>query len=656
MGTTPSAPLWMLRDISLVAATPPNLGGDTRACNEVACRGSLGGPWLFVLVALVVLLVFTTSAFAEYRTVEIESLRITVDTDWATQGTPGYFPVRLDITNLGDTREIRVIGSEQRFLDWTRRRPTPGFFGSSSQLGSSSFSKTLRLKRGDRVKFTLPVPMMGDHENISVRIFENGRQLEGFVSSTSTQSGRDADEAPVLFVGDASGTFGLEASGWVRSVPPPKRPSPYYGYGGPGSGARAPAAALDFVLSPDRVPESWLGLTSLRAVAVAPTEWGRLTPQQKESILTWAASGGDLIVVDGSLDTVLSADARPVGFQTAKAATYNYYLGHIHLVGSDDIRTNGFTSVMSRVSIAIPYADWTLPVNRSKDWTYTSSGGFRLPIEGVGGVPTKAYLSMLLLFTVVIGPLNYLYLWRKRLQVLLVLTVPLISLVFIGVLTAYAFIGEGLTVRGRAATFTVLDQTTKHAATRSSVSMYAGGIAPSGGLMFPPQFAIFPQGTDGTGPREQVSIDFTDSQRFSNGMLQARSPSNFEQIAFGPARERLNIERSGNEFSVVNGLGSAVTQLYYRENGRVFVLNGTLDAGQKGSLRPGTVKAPQVYAVAMKYASSLNPSKFENLVETQPDGTYLAVLEKSPFWDPGVAGLEEHSSFHLVLGYVGSLP
>jgi len=29
-GTTPSAPLRMLRNISLVAATPPNLGGDTR--------------------------------------------------------------------------------------------------------------------------------------------------------------------------------------------------------------------------------------------------------------------------------------------------------------------------------------------------------------------------------------------------------------------------------------------------------------------------------------------------------------------------------------------------------------------------------------------------------------------------------------------------
>ena len=36
--------------------------------------------------------------------------------------------------------------------------------------------------------------------------------------------------------------------------------------------------------------------------------------------------------------------------------------------------------------------------------------------------------------------------------------------------------------------------------------------------------------------------------------------------------------------------------------------------------------------------------------------TYLAVLEKSPFWDPGVTDLDERSSFHLVLGYVEGQP
>jgi hypothetical protein len=602
-----------------------------------------------------VLLCSAIPGFAEYRTLELESLRITVDTDWAIQGTPGYFPIRLEITNLGDNREIRIVGSQQRYFDYFRRgRPVgPSFFGSPSQLGSSNFSQTVRLKRGDRVKFTLPVPVTADNENLSIRVWENGRPLEGFVSSASTQSGRDPDEAPVLFVTDPSATLGIEATGWARPVPPPKR-GRYY-YPPPGKG-RAATPRLDFVLDPDRLPANWLSFTSLRAVAIAPADWGQLTQPQKDALLTWTASGGDLLVIDGTLGTVLSGDTRPAGFQTTNDAFNNYYLGHIHLVKSTDINEKGLPDVLTKIDIASPYADWTLPANRAMDWTWIASRGFRLPIDGVGGIPTKAYLSMLILFSIVIGPLNYIYLWRRRQQVLLVLTVPVISLLFIGVLAAYAFLGEGLGVRGRATTFTLLDQTTKQAATRASVSLYAGGIAPSGGLTFPSQFAVFPVGSDGVGIRGSTTVDFTDSQRFSNGMLQARSPSNFEEITFGPARERLSIERSGNEFSVVNGLGSPVTQLYYRENGHIFALNGTLAAGQKGSLKPGEIKGSDVYADAVKFAASVNSAKFQMLVDTQPNGTYLAVLEKSPFWDPGVAKLEEHSSFHLVLGYVGGLP
>ena len=645
--TTPSVPSSVASRYFLDGtATPPGQEGSFARFN-VPLLVKTG------LLALV-LLCCAVPSFAEYRMVEIESLRITVDTDWAVQTTPGYFPIRLDITNLGDNREIRIAGTEQRWFDFRRRSRTtgPSMFGPSSQMGSSNFSQVVRLKRGDRVKLTIPVPIMADSENVSIRIWEGGRPLEGFVSNASFQSGHPAEQAAVLFVADPSSPFGIQAASWSRPMTAPRR-----GRGAAPFTARfGTAPNVDFLLEPGRLPSNWLGFTSLRAVAVGPTAWEQLTPSQKEAVLTWTASGGDLLLVDGTLDTVLSAENRPVNLRTTNEAFNNYYFGRIHLVKSSDIDEKGMAPTMSGIAIAPPYTDWTLPANRAMDWGWIAGRGFRLPIDGVGGIPTKAYLSMLVLFSVIIGPLNYLYLWRKRQQVLLVLTVPVISLVFIAVLAAYAFLGEGLAVRGRAATFTILDQTTKQAATRASVSLYAGGIAPSGGLTFPSQFAIFPFGSDGVGLRGQTALDLTDSQRFSNGMLQARSPSNFEEIAYGPARERLSIERNGNEFSAINGLGSTVTQLYYREQGHIYALTGTLDAGQKGSLRPGTIKAADIYEDATKYESALNPEKFKLLVDTQPNGTYLAVLEKSPFWDPGVASLEEHSSFHLVLGYVGGLP
>src|SRR5436190_16735232 len=113
---------------------PSSRGGDTLA--EKLRRA-------MPLIAL--MLCFAAPTFAEYRTVELEKLRITVDTDWAYQGTPGYFPIRLDITNRGDDREIRIIGSDQRYFDIYRRGRAPTVFGAPTQVASSSFSQTLRL-------------------------------------------------------------------------------------------------------------------------------------------------------------------------------------------------------------------------------------------------------------------------------------------------------------------------------------------------------------------------------------------------------------------------------------------------------------------------------------------------------------------------------
>src|SRR6185436_5209921 len=139
-------------------------------------------------------------------------------------------------------------------------------------------------------------------------------------------------------------------------------------------------------------------------------------------------------------------------------------------------------------------ANWALPANGARDWGVVAARGFRLPIPGIGGVPARAYLSILIAFSILIGPVNYWFLRRRRQQVLLVLTTPVISAIFIVLLGGYVLAGEGLGVRGRAVTFTMLDQVRKHAATRASVSLYAAGMTPPGGLHFPRDVAVFTTG------------------------------------------------------------------------------------------------------------------------------------------------------------------
>src|SRR5204862_873283 len=119
--------------------------------------------------------------------------------------------------------------------------------------------------------------------------------------------------------------------------------------------------------------------------------------------------------------------------------------------------------------------------------------------------------------------------------------------------------------RGRAVTFTMLDQVRKQASTRASVSLYAAGMTPAGGLRFARDLAVIPIGPEGNGSREQQTLDLTDAQRFSDGGIQARSPTNLEEIGFRSARERLSFSLEAGGMSVVNGLGATITALVYRD-------------------------------------------------------------------------------------------
>ncbi len=82
-----------------------------------------------------------------------------------------------------------------------------------------------------------------------------------------------------------------------------------------------------------------------------------------------------------------------------------------------------------------------------------------------------------------------------------------------------------------------------------------------------------------------MSLDLTGEQKFQAGLLQARTPGNFEQITFQPARQRLNFERNGDGLSVVNGLGTTVKRLYYRDGGQMYALAKELPAGERASLK-----------------------------------------------------------------------
>jgi hypothetical protein len=595
---------------------------------------------LFLVVLVVLSAAIRAEASNDYRTYEFESLKVAIDSEWGMRAAPGYFPIRFDITNYGNDRVIDLVGLGQRY----------GGPASFTGFQTIEIRQRLHLKRGDRLKFTVPVPTVAFNENIRFQILEDGRVLQLF-NYLNIQSGVSPDDAPVLIIADSGSPVGAVAESLVRS--PSAAGGARFSPGGVGTYAGSfVTPKWDFVLEPARIPTNWLGFTSLRAVVLGTDEWQRLSEAQRDALLTWAACGGDLIFLDGNLKTLFATThPRPIADSEDSGTPKHYFLGHLYFPKTADVNQKGLDATISMTTLPQPDSNSALPANREFNWGAMVARGFRLPIPGVEGVPARAFFWILIVFTVLIGPANYLLLWRRRQQVLLVLTVPLISALFIAILAGYALAGEGFGVRGRAETFSILDQATNRAAIRSNVSLYAAGITPSGGLRFPRDVAIFPLGLDGRGPRENESVDLTDLQQYPSGLLQARTPSNFETVQFRSVRERVSFSREGNQINVTNGLGVKISHFFFRSNGALYTLSAeTLNAGEKAPLIKDSKKQTLLDGLAKS-----DPNRFSKLQQTldrQTDGSYVAVLEHSPFWESGVAHLDERGSLHLLLGYV----
>ena len=613
--------------------------------------------WWTALAALCISAAAVPTA-REFRTVEIESLRITIDSDWVSRTAPGYVPIRFDVTNLGDARVIEIVGQVSRFFR-AAPRGTAGILPGSQ--GSMSVRQEVRLARGDRVRFTMSIPVVADNENLRFEVREDNRVLERF-AYVSFQSRITPAAASVLLVADSASPLGLLVPQLTRTLNGAAgggstgavlvRP----GAGGgvtvpvPGAGAafsttmagRLPK--LDYTLEPARLPVNWTGFTSVRAVALGKTEWDQLSEPQKAALSTWVACGGDLILVDGQLSDILPS--IPGDSLTGPDRTVGrHFFGRVHALTSATLETAGLPDVLAAVEAAADRT-WSLPANAASDWGSIQARGFRLAIPGIDGAPARVYLGILVLFSLLIGPASFWYLWRRKQRALIVLTAPIISLVFILVLATYTVAGEGFGVHGRAATFTILDEGSKQAATRAAVSLYAAGMAPSGGLNFGRDVAVFLIGPSGSGSRERMSLDLSESQRYASGELQARSPTNVEQVLFRPARERLTFTREANGYSVLNGLDATLIHLQYREGETRYTLDGPLAPGARQTLKPGTLDPARVVPAALSIGR-----KFEDVIQQQPPDSYIAVLDRSPFWEPGVDGLMERGSFHLVLGW-----
>ena len=149
-----------------------------------------------------------------------------------------------------------------------------------------------------------------------------------------------------------------------------------------------------------------------------------------------------------------------------------------------------------------------------------------LPVVDSLKIPVRGIVIIMLAFVIIIGPVNIIYLNRRKRRIWMLWTIPAISFATTLLVFAYSLLREGITPDTRIAGLTVMDQTSHRAATIGGTAFYCP-LTPSGGLHFDFETEATPLVQSGNGSGTSREVDWTQSQHFQRGWVSARVPAYF---------------------------------------------------------------------------------------------------------------------------------
>ncbi|MSR57696.1 MAG: hypothetical protein EXS05_08490 [Planctomycetaceae bacterium] len=566
-------------------------------------------------------------------------LALTVDSRWAGGANGGYYPIRIRLTNTAGPRDLvfRFVdtGAGDSKLPAVERRvhvdqnATLQFTLSVPLVGLNSMGELRIYEKGRPLAdltqhLGLPDAAPGSNDRPSLLVihpsptaidcskFEEAVQaLSGSADPIMARSG-----LRMRLVG-ASGSSGVRSNDY-QVIAPVMLPESWIDY-----------SALDIVAIPlaafDKLPAAaraallaWTdagGTLIVTDVGESPSQskdlarlldlsgrtndlplWQAAQPALHQPIPVSAAdpsmamgglAGGMMVVVPG-VEGVVNPLPPNNAIESANQALWKISpdtFSHVDRLAGRVYAFPGDPFLGSPV-------DWGWWLNSSKwqnrlNWTvrHGTSSRQRHPeflnflIPGVGGVPILAFVLLISLFAIVIGPVNYFVVLRRKQLYLLVLTIPVIAFATSCALFGYSLIADGFGVKSRLRSLTLLDQRTRQAVSFNRISLYAG-LAPSAGLRFSPETAVLPIWSDDSA-FESGTVDWTDTQNLTAGWLRSGTSAQFETVEHRTLRGRVEFtSRTADEPpEAANGLEWPIEALLVRDEAGRLWAGGSVPAG-----------------------------------------------------------------------------
>ena len=397
---------------------------------------------------------------------------------------------------------------------------------------------------------------------------------------------------------------------------------------------------------------NWLAYSSFDGVVVTEDEMRGMPPEVAAALWHFVECGGTLLI----LGNWQVPDSWYLRQKTASIPTYCVGFGQ-GLVTTRDPKQ---FSADDWKYLQREWTDSLSPYQPVKTFD-PEKANREFPVVESLTVPVRGLFLLMILFVIVIGPLNLFVLSRKKKKIWLLWTVPAISLITCLAVSGYTILSEGWGSKARTATVTVLDEASHRATTMGWTAFYAP-LTPGDGLHYGYETELTPQtgfsygyrgGSDGVGER---SINWTEDQHLASGWISARVPAHLKIRKSEMRRERVTLNRAPDgSLTLVNGLGVDVRELWLADwNGKVYRANKIVaGASAELTLQPnmrigGTADGLRTAFVDYDWFDMSRWTKGPQVLLMQ--GSYIAVLDSSPFIDEGLRNVAVRKTESVVYG------
>lgn len=512
----------------------------------------------------------------------------TARSPWPAKVPRGYVPVFVELVNTGD-----------READVDLRVHTA--YGMPNQP-SGAAQVALRLAPGERRELELLHPL---HRTVGwppwVRVASAGSS--NMVQLMMGNDVVDPADRLVAWVAPRPLTAGtveriggeLEASDPAASMPGvPPRPTSSLGYM-PHGGAVSTIEWEVFELGPRDLPSRAAAWTSVDAIVVDAREGeATLAGLALEPIASYVRQGGLALVLGERAalarlvgDVALLDSRLAEGTFGRSGEAWRFGTGRIAWLPGD---AGELADGADRAALLGAVAETHALPHRIGPYVPGTPAALEhtegVVIPGLGRVPTQVFVLLLVVFAILIGPVNLYTLKRLGRPGLLIVTIPVISLVASLGILGFGIFNQGIDLKGAVHSFTLLDQRSERAVTLARYALVPGlaldALEPERGTTVHPTAYTFERG-------RPFTVEHGEGLRLTGGWAPVRTLSNLMVSSDAPARARLELRRTAEGFEVTNTLAVTLRNVHLRDStGALYGMDPTaaLAPGSTLGLRP----------------------------------------------------------------------